>query len=79
MPPIQRILCPIDFSESSVLAYDYAESIAWHYKATLLLQHVIDSLTPYYPYHAFPDAYDELCRELRANAVQQAPEVRQNT
>ena len=74
MPPIQRILCPIDFSESSVLAYDYAESIAWHYKATLLLQHVIDSLTPYYPYHAFPDAYDELCRELRANAVQQLQE-----
>jgi nucleotide-binding universal stress UspA family protein len=74
MPSIQRILCPIDFSECSVLAYDYAESIAWHYKATLLLQHVIDSLTPYYPYHAFPDAYDELCRELRANAVQQVQE-----
>jgi nucleotide-binding universal stress UspA family protein len=74
MIQIERILCPIDFSESSVLAYDYAESIAWHYKATLLLQHVVDSLTPYYPYHAFPDAYDEICRKLRAEAVQQLQE-----
>jgi len=74
MPSIVRILCPFDFSESSVLAYRYAESIAWHYKATLLLQHVIDSLTPYYPYYAYPDAYVEVCREIRANAVQHLQE-----
>jgi nucleotide-binding universal stress UspA family protein len=74
MPSIERILCPIDFSESSMLAYDYAQSIASHYRATLLLQHVIDSLTPYYPYHAFPDSYDEVCRQLRANAEQQLQE-----
>jgi nucleotide-binding universal stress UspA family protein len=71
---IERILCPIDFSESSVLAFDYAQSVATHYKATLLLQHVIESLTPFYPYHAFPDAYDEICRKLRADAVQQLQE-----
>ena len=46
MPKIERILCPIDFSEFSDEAYDYAQSLAWHYKATLFLQHVIDSLTP---------------------------------
>ena len=46
MPKIERILCPIDFSEFSERAYDYAQSLAWHYKATLFLQHVIDSLTP---------------------------------
>jgi len=74
MPSIERILCPIDFSESSVLAYQHAESIAWHYKATLLLQHVIFSLTPYYPYHAFPDAYDDVCRTLRAEAGRQLQE-----
>jgi nucleotide-binding universal stress UspA family protein len=68
MLQIERILCPIDFSEFSVLAYDYAQSVAWHYKATLFLQHVIDSLTPYYPYHAFPDAYNEMCRNLRTGA-----------
>ena len=74
MPSIERILCPVDFSESSVLAYDYAQSIAAHYKAVLLLQHVIDSLTPYYPYYAFPNAYEEICRTLRADAEQRLQE-----
>src|SRR5208337_1270173 len=74
MQQIERILCPIDFSEFSVTAYDYAQSLAWHYKATLFLQHVIDSLTPFYPYHAFPDAYNEICRKLRADAEQQLQE-----
>jgi nucleotide-binding universal stress UspA family protein len=74
MRQIQRILCPIDFSEFSVAAYDYAQSLAWHYKATLFLQHAIDSLTPFYPYHAFPDAYNEICRKLRADAEQQLEE-----
>jgi len=40
MQQIERILCPIDFSEFSETAYDYAQSLAWHYKATLFLQHV---------------------------------------
>jgi nucleotide-binding universal stress UspA family protein len=71
MPQIERILCPIDFSEFSAKAYDYAQSAAWHYKATLFLLHVIDSLTPYYPYYAFPDSYNEICRKLRADAEQQ--------
>jgi nucleotide-binding universal stress UspA family protein len=71
MPQIERVLCPIDFSEFSVTAYDYAQSLAWHYTATLILQHVIDSLTPYYPYHAFPDSYNEICQKLRADAMQQ--------
>jgi len=74
MTKIERILCPIDFSEFSVEAYDYAQSLAWHYKATLFLLHVIDSLTPYYPYHAFPGAYNEMCQNLREDAEQQLEE-----
>ncbi len=74
MPQIERILCPIDFSEFSERAYDYAQSLAWHYKATLFLQHVIDSLTPYYPYYAFPDAYQQMCENLRAEAEEQLQE-----
>ena len=74
MPAIKCILCPIDFSESSVLAFDYAQSVAAHYKALVLLQHVVDSLRPLYPYHAFPNDYDEICRKLRADAVQQLVE-----
>ena len=74
MPHIERILCPIDFSEFSEKAYDYAQSLAWHYEATLFLQHVIDSLTPLYPYQAYPDAYNEMCRNLRAGAERQLQE-----
>jgi nucleotide-binding universal stress UspA family protein len=74
MVQIKRILCPIDFSEFSVKAYDYAQSLAWHYKPTLLLEHVIDSLTPMYPYYAFPNAYIEICQQLRANAERQLQE-----
>jgi len=74
MPAIKSILCPIDFSESSVLAFDYAQSVAAHYKALVLLQHVVDSLRPLYPYHAFPNEYDEICQKLRADAVQQLQE-----
>ena len=62
MPQIERILCPIDFSEFSEKAYEYAQSLAWHYKATLFLQHVIDSLAPPFHRNPFPDSYNEICR-----------------
>ena len=74
MPHIERILCPVDFSEFSQTAYDYAQSLAWHYKATLFLQHVIDSLAPYRCYYAFPEGYDESLRSLSAGAERQLQE-----
>ena len=40
---IERILCPVDFSEVSVKAYRYAQSIACRYHAKLILQHVVES------------------------------------
>ena len=39
---IERILCPVDFSPFSGRAYDYAQSIAGQYRATLVVQHVVD-------------------------------------
>lgn len=45
MPKIERILCPVDFSEFSTRAYDYAHSLARHYEATLFVLHVIRSIT----------------------------------
>ncbi|MGA2076642.1 MAG: universal stress protein [Terriglobia bacterium] len=71
MLKINRILCPIDFSEFSVKAYEYAQSLAWYYRATLLLEHVTESLPPMYPYYAFPNAYVEISQELRTHAEQQ--------
>ena len=74
MPKIERILCPVDFSEFSDKAYDYAQSVAWHYKATLFLQHVIDSLAPPFHRNPFPDSYNEICQALRAGAERQLQE-----
>ena len=74
MPKIERILCPIDFSEFSEKAYDYAQSVAWHYGATLFLQHVIDSLAPPFHRNPFPDSYNEICQALRAGAERQLQE-----
>jgi len=39
---IERILCPVDFSEVSAKAYRYAQSIAAHYRAELTLHHVVE-------------------------------------
>jgi nucleotide-binding universal stress UspA family protein len=39
---IERILCPVDFSEFSVGAYSYASSLAQRYGAKLFVQHVVE-------------------------------------
>ena len=66
MPRFKSLLCPIDFSEFSVKAYDYAQSLAWHYKAELLVQHVLYS----YPAFYIDDSYKATCRKLRTDALQ---------
>jgi nucleotide-binding universal stress UspA family protein len=39
---IERILCPVDFSEASLKAYHHAQSIASHYGATLYAQYAVE-------------------------------------
>jgi nucleotide-binding universal stress UspA family protein len=53
---IERIVCPVDFSEYSGRAYDYAYSLAKQYGAKLLVEHVVQPLQAAYPYYAFPEA-----------------------
>lgn len=43
--PFQRILCPIDFSDSSAAALDFAFSLAKEGKAELTILHVFDWVT----------------------------------
>ena len=74
MPTIERILCPIDFSQPSVLGYEYAQSVGRHFKAPVLLQHVIDWQTPAYPCFDVPAANEEIRGTLRAHAAQQLQE-----
>jgi len=39
---IKLILCPIDFSEFSERAYQHALSLADHYQAKLVAQHIVE-------------------------------------
>ena len=48
MLEIKLIHCPVDFSEFSVGAYRYAVSLAEHYGARLVAQHVIE--ISHYPF-----------------------------
>ncbi|MGH9353461.1 MAG: universal stress protein [Terriglobia bacterium] len=56
MLKIKRILCPVDFSEFSVKAYDYAYSLARHYEAKLFLEYAISPVGATYPHYMLPDA-----------------------
>src|SRR5262249_39190278 len=59
------ILCPIDFSEFAARAYHHALSLAEHYRARLVVQHVVDLWR--YPSAGFAgsvELYDDFCRSL---------------
>ncbi len=74
MPQIKSILCPVDFSEISIYAYEYAQSIAWHYKATLLLEYVLLSPKPLGFWNVYPQSYEESRRKERADIERQLHE-----
>jgi nucleotide-binding universal stress UspA family protein len=77
---INRILCPVDFSDFSVKAYEYAYSLAQHYGAKLFLEHVVHPLTSAYPYYAFPDSVNEIYWNLNADAEKRLKDlVREHT
>jgi nucleotide-binding universal stress UspA family protein len=46
MPPLSKILVPVDFSERSVAAVQYARNLACHFHAELILVHVLPPI-PY--------------------------------
>ncbi len=65
-PAVQRVLCPIDFSESSLRALRYAATVAREAGADLVVLHVIELLPEATVYgHGVVDvgAYDEKFRE----------------
>ena len=66
---IEHILCPVDFSDVSAKAYRYAQSIACHYHAKLILQNVVEVWQ--YPSGDFvksPQYYDDFRYALISNA-----------
>ncbi len=47
MPSINRILCPVDFSEASQAAFQYADDFAASVNAKILLVHAFDNPASY--------------------------------
>jgi len=69
---IERILCPVDFSDVSAKAYCYAQSIAVHYAAKLILQHVVElDLHPSAYYQVELDFFEDYRNTLISNAKEQ--------
>jgi universal stress protein A len=79
MLKIKLILCPVDFSEFSVTAYRYAISVAEHYQAKLVAQHIVELWR--YPSAGFAASaalYDEFCQSVRESGKEQLQELVKN-
>jgi nucleotide-binding universal stress UspA family protein len=75
MLEIKLILCPIDFSEFSIRAYHHALSLAEHYRARLVAQHIVElSRYPYADYVATSGDYEKFCQALLDGGKQQLQE-----
>jgi hypothetical protein len=79
MLEIKLILCPIDFSEFSVWAYRQAVSLAEHYQAKLVAQHVVELWRhPSASFAASAGLYEEFERALRESGSKQLQEFVKN-
>ena len=81
MLEIKSIVCPVDFSEFSARAYHRAVSLAEHYRAKLVAQHVIElSHYPYADYAASAGDYENFSRAMLEGGKEQLREfVKKNT
>jgi nucleotide-binding universal stress UspA family protein len=76
---IKLILCPIDFSEFSARAYDHALSLAKHYQAKLVAQHVVELWRyPSADFAASAGLYEEFCHTLTESRKKQLQEFVKN-
>ena len=73
--PFRRILCPLDFSESSLAALDFALSIAQQSDAELTLLHVIEGLAEEESIAGRPFAAPEYKRDRELDAAATLQEV----
>jgi len=62
---IERILCPVDFSDASAGAYGSAQSLARRYQARLIVQHVVEFNPPHFDYYAPATYLVELYQSIR--------------
>jgi nucleotide-binding universal stress UspA family protein len=65
---IKKILCPIDFSEISANALEYAVFLASHHHAELLIFHVVEQLHEFEHYQILVLTPQELSEEMEKQA-----------
>jgi nucleotide-binding universal stress UspA family protein len=76
---IKLILCPIDFSEFSVSAYQHALSVAEHYQAKFVAQHIVELWRhPAADFVASAGLYEEYSEALRESGKKQLQEFVEN-
>jgi nucleotide-binding universal stress UspA family protein len=79
MLEIKLILCPIDFSEFSERAYHHALSLAEHYQAKVVVQHVVELWRhPSASFAASGGLYEEFCQALRESGEEQLRQFAKN-
>jgi nucleotide-binding universal stress UspA family protein len=80
MLKIERILCPVDFSEFSARACEYAHSFAREYGAKLFVLHVAEQFVPIHPGYISPSLIDQVYAQQIADAEEKVRELaaRQN-
>jgi nucleotide-binding universal stress UspA family protein len=79
MLEIKLILCPIDFSEFSVRAYQHALSLAEHYRAKLVAQHIVELWRhPDAGFVASAELYEEYIQALHESGKKQLQEFVEN-
>jgi nucleotide-binding universal stress UspA family protein len=69
---LKSILCPIDFSDFSAAAYQYALSLAEHYKARIVALHIVELWKyPFADYAAHEADYAKFSRALNEGGEMQ--------
>jgi nucleotide-binding universal stress UspA family protein len=72
---LDRILCPLDLSEFSATAFDYAQSLARHYHGKLFVQHVVQPVLSAYPTYLNLEVVGQVFSGLRGHAEEQLKEL----
>jgi nucleotide-binding universal stress UspA family protein len=75
MLKLATILCPVDFSEFSLKAYDYAYSLARHYGAKLFAQHVAEPVLSLYGSYMSPEIIEDVYTRQMADTWEQMREL----
>jgi universal stress protein A len=68
---IKTILCPIDFSEISANALEYAVFLASHHHAELLILHVVEQLHEFEHYQVLVLTPQELAEKMEEQAYEE--------